>query len=189
MHRLLFSLCSLVLFVGFACATDPLPKNTRLEVRLDQSLGSDISHEGETFEATLNRPVTLSGKEVLPKGAHVTGLVKWATSTDNYARPGELELQLTSVDANEKTYRITTNLLRFQGKERRIDPTTGRQDDRGARAEDATRAGIGVIGANTAPSQTIPGTQISVAPSTPVTGMQVILPVKSKLVFNLTAAE
>src|SRR5438128_1033105 len=107
--RFLFSLIVLASLPSFG--SDRLPKNMRLEIRLDQSLGSDISHEGETFEATLNRSVTLTGKEVLPKGAHVTGLVKWATSTHNYAQPGELELELTSVDANEKTYRVTTNLL------------------------------------------------------------------------------
>jgi hypothetical protein len=181
------SLLLLIPLAGYG--SDRLPKNSRLEVRLDENLGSDISQTGQIFTATLNRAVTLSGKEVLPKGARITGKVAYAASTFGYGRPGELELELTELAANEKTYRIVTGTLRFQGKERRIDPTTGRQDDRGARGEDAARAGIGVIGANTMPGQSIPGTGINVAPSTPVTGMQVVLPAKTKLVFNLTPAE
>ena len=186
--RMVLLILLLVIIPLAGYGSDRLPKNTRLEVRLEENLGSDISQTGQTFTATLNRAVTLSGKEFLPKGAHITGKVASAASTLGYGQPGELELELIELEANEKTYRITTGTLRFQGKERRIDPTTGRQDDRGARGEDAARAGIGVIGANTMPGQSIPGTDINVAPSTPVTGMQVVLPVKSKLVFNLTSA-
>jgi hypothetical protein len=182
-------LCLLLLMPALCYASDQLPKNSKLEVRLDENLGSDISQTGQKFSATLSRAVTVSGRELLPKGAEATGIVKYAASTLGYGKPGELELELTEVTAGEKKYRIVTGTLRFQGKERRIDPATGRQDDRGARAEDAARAGVGVIGTKTNPGQTIPGTDITVAPSTAATGMQVLLPVKTKLVFNLASAD
>jgi hypothetical protein len=185
--RLVLTLLLLIPASGFA--DDALPKNTRLEVRLDQSLGSDISQPGENFTATLSRAVSLGGKDVLLKGARVSGVVKEAESTLNYSRAGELVLELTSVTSGGMEHRITTGLLRFQGRARPTDPTTGRQDDRGARVEDATRAAGGVIGgANPgATTHTIPGTGISVGPSTPSTGMQVILPAKSKLIVTVSS--
>ena len=185
------SFSSLLLLIPVACfSSDVLPKNTRLEVRLDQTLGSDISQAGQDFTATLSRSVPLGGKEGLQKGALVSGTVKIAESTLNYARPGELGLELTSVTSNGKVYRVATNTLRYQGKERRMDPSTGKQDDRGARVEDATRAGVGVIGgANSTTTHTIPGNDISAGPSTPAAGMQVILPAKSKLIFAVTSAD
>jgi hypothetical protein len=190
MLKSLSRLFLLLLITLPALAEDMLLKNTRLELRLDQSLGSDISQTGQSFSGTLSRAVPVGGKESIPKGSHLSGVVKTAESTENYYRPGLLELELTSLTANGKTYRISTNTLRFQGKERQMDPVTGKQDDRGARAEDVTRAGIGVIGgANTTTSHRIPGTDISAGPSTGATGMQIILPAKSKLVFSATSGD
>jgi hypothetical protein len=177
----------LVLLATAACFASDLPKNARLEVRLDETLGSDISQSGQNFSATLTRSISL-GKEGLKKGDHVSGIVKYAESTLNYYRPGEIELELTAVTLNGEVRQIATNTLRFQGKERRADPATGKQDDRGARGEDVARGAIGVVGAaNTAPAQTIPGTGVAVGPSSPATGMQVVLPAKSKLTFTITS--
>jgi hypothetical protein len=177
----------LVLLATSACFASDIPKNTRLEVRLDETLGSDISQVGQNFSATLTRSIAL-GKEGLKKGDHVSGVVKYAESTLNYYRPGEIELELTSVISNGKVCQIATNTLRFQGKERQADPATGKQDDRGARGEDIARGAIAVAGApNTAPAQTIPGTGVAVGPSSPATGMQVVLPAKSKLTFTITS--
>jgi hypothetical protein len=182
---------SLLLLIPAACfAGDVLPKNTRVEVRLGENLGSDISTPGQSFTATLNRSVSLGGKNVLQKGALVSGTVRYAESTLNYSQAGELALELTSVTSGGKEYRVTTSLLRFQGRARQTNPATGKQDDRGARVEDATRAGVGVLGgANTSATHTIPGTNVSVGPETPSTGMQVILPANSKLIFTVTSAE
>jgi hypothetical protein len=178
---------SLLVLATAACFSSDVPKNTRLEVRLDETLGSDISQSGQNFSGTVTRSVSL-GKEGLKKGDHVAGVVKYAESTMNYYRPGEIELELTAVTVNGEVRQIATNTLRFQGKERQADPSTGKQDDRGARGEDIARGAIGVAGAaNTSPAQTIPGTGVSVGPSTPVTGMQVVLPAKSKLTFTVTS--
>jgi hypothetical protein len=165
-------------------------KNVRMEVRVGQVLGSDVSHDGETFTGSLNRQVSLGPNVVLPKGSMVDGVVKNAESTMNYYRPGVLELELTSVSAGGTTYRISTNRLRLTGRERRMDPTNGgKQDDRGARREDAARAAGTVVGGTTGSAQTIPGTDIAVGTSDQATGMQVILPQNSKLTFTVTTSE
>lgn len=161
-------------------------KNVRMEIRVDQNLGSDISHDGETFTGRLNRKVSLGPNVVLPKGSIVKGVVRNAETTMRYHRPGVLDLELTSVSSDEKTYRISTNTLRLMG---RMDPT-GKQDEGKARREDATRAAAAVVlGGTTSTTQTIPGTDIAVGTSDRAAGMQVILPKNSKLTFTVTSSE
>ena len=65
----------LLVLLAAACFASDVPKNARLEVRLDETLGSDISQSGQNFSATLNRSISL-GKESLKKGDHVSGVVK-----------------------------------------------------------------------------------------------------------------
>jgi hypothetical protein len=79
----------LVLLASAACFASDIPKNTKLEVRLDETLGSDISQSGQNFSATVSRSISL-GKEGLKKGDHVSGVVKYAESTMNYYQPGEI---------------------------------------------------------------------------------------------------
>jgi hypothetical protein len=190
-HKFWFLLVLLLISLPLLCsAEDALPKNAKLEIRLEQTLGSDTSQIGQPFSATLSRAISGGEKTIVPKGAHIEGVVEDAAPTLNYSRPGSLGLSLKSVTASGKIIRLSTNTLYFQGKERQINPTTGRQDDRGARAEDAARAGIGVAGAgSTSTSHTIPGTALSVGAASPVTGMQVILPAKTKLTFSIVSAD
>src|SRR5882724_1552577 len=60
---------ALLLLVSIDCLSTDLHKDAKLEIRLDQTLGSDISQAGQTFTATLNRSVSIGEKNVLQKGA------------------------------------------------------------------------------------------------------------------------
>jgi len=180
---------SLVLLLVAACFASGIPKNTKLEIRLDETLSSDTCYSGQKFLATLNRPVSLGSTIALSRGARVEGLVRNAESTFNYNRPGELDLELTSVTSDGKTYSLRTSLMVLAGKPSPIDPATGRPIDRGSRQAGAARSTIdAVTGGSRGTSQTIPGTDISVGTTAERTGMQVVLPAKSKLTFNLTSA-
>ena len=157
---------------------------------VDQNLGSDISRAGETFSGSLNKQVALAPNVVISKGSAVEGVVRTAEPTMNYYQPGVLELELHSLESGGKHYRISTSILRLMGKERRRDTITGKQDDRGARQEDATRAATGVVlGGNTSTSRTIPGTDIAVGTSDSVHGMQVIVPKDTKLKFTIISSD
>ena len=166
-----------------------IPKNTKLEVKLDELLSSDLSQTGQKFHATLNKAVSLENVVLLEKGALVEGVVKYAEPTYNYRQPGELDLELVSVASGGKTYFIQTNMIMLAGKPSSIDPRTGRPMDPGSRTGDVARATIGTVaGGNPGASTTIPGTDISVGTGTQRNGTQVILPAKTKLTFNLVSA-
>lgn len=177
----------LVLLMATAIASD-LPKNTKVEVRLNQALGSDTSQTGQRFTATVSHDVTF-GTGVLRKGAQVEGIVRDARSTMDYYQAGELDLELTAVTSGEKGYRITSGMLRLAGRERPRDPYTGKEDDRGARGQDTAQAAGQVIVGSSSPSHTIPGTDIAAGGFGARTGMQVLLPQNSKLTFVITGAD
>ena len=60
-----------------------LPEGTTLRVRLDQSVGSEISHAGDSFAASVAEPVTSNGKVAIPKGTRVSGVVSSAKPLDD----------------------------------------------------------------------------------------------------------
>ena len=173
--------------LGFA---SDIPKNTKLEVRLNETLSSDQSTTGQRFTATLTRGVSAGGAVLLEKGSPVEGVVKLAEPTYNYQQPGELHLELVSVTSGGKKYFIHTNTVMLAGKPSPTDPRTGRPMDPGSRAGDVMRGTIGgMSGASTGgPSATIPGTDVTVGTTSGSEGRQVILPMKSKLNFVLTSA-
>lgn len=107
-----------------------IPAGTRLDVVLGQRLSTETNQVGDTFDATLVRPVVISGETVLEQGATVTGRIT------NLERPGratgvaKMTLALVSVYApGENTVSLQTIPLAMEGK------TT--------KAEDARDIGIG----------------------------------------------
>lgn len=86
-----------------------VPKGTPITAIVDQTLGSDKNHKGDTFVASLSSPVKIDGKTVLPKGAHITGKVVTA-------KKHELKVALASVVIHGKSYDLQTNSLRPSDK-------------------------------------------------------------------------
>ena len=82
-----------------------VPKGTAITATVGQTLASNKNHPGDSFAATLSRPVKIDGKTVLPKGAKVTGKVV-------AIRKHELKVALASVVIHGKSYDLETNSLR-----------------------------------------------------------------------------
>lgn len=187
-NRLISAVLFFLALISIGFSSD-IPKNTKLEIKLEEMLSSDISQTGQRFQATLNKAVSISKVDLLGKGALVEGVVKYAEPTYNYRQPGELDLELVSVTSGGKKYLVQTNTIMLAGKPSAIDPRTGRPMDTGSRTGDVARATIGTVaGGYPGASTTIPGTDISVGTSSPRNGTQVILPAKSKLTFNVVTA-
>ena len=176
---------------SLSLAASDLPKNIKLEVRMEETLTSDSSQTGQKFSATLSKSVSAGEKAVFEKGAMVEGIVKMAEPTFNYRQPGELDLELTSIHANGKLYVLRTNTIILEGKATMMDPRTGRPMDPGSRKGDVARATIDTIPGmdRGGVATTIPGTDVNVGSgSTNSRSMQVIVPARSKLTFNVSSA-
>lgn len=85
-----------------------VPADTAISVVLDEPLGSKTSTTGQTFAATVQRPVEVDGRVAIPKGARVTGVVKDAKPAGRFKGGAVLALELTSVTVNEKEHEIQT---------------------------------------------------------------------------------
>jgi hypothetical protein len=104
-----------------------VPAGTALTVTVDQALSSKTSQSGQTFLATLARPVTLQGNTAIPKGSSITGTVITAKKKGKIKGEGQLALALTSITIRGQHYAIHTGTLdsTVKGKGKRTAVTTG----------------------------------------------------------------
>ena len=104
-----------------------VPAGTDLTVTVDQALGSKTSKSGQTFLATLARPVSVGGVTAIPKGSEVTGKVITAKEKGKIKGEGELSIALTSITIHGRNYTIQTGSLdsTVKGKGKRTAVTTG----------------------------------------------------------------
>jgi hypothetical protein len=70
---LIFFLCA---GAGLLAATAPdIPAGTEIQVRVIENLNSGTARLGDIFHGTLDEPIVVSGKQLFPKGADVTGTI------------------------------------------------------------------------------------------------------------------
>jgi len=104
-----------------------VPAGTELVITLSQSLGSKTSQSGQSFLATVARPVTVGDQTAIPKGSSVTGTVITAKEKGKIKGEGQLSLTLRSITVNGQTYQIQTGVLdsTIKGKGKRTAATAG----------------------------------------------------------------
>lgn len=88
-----------------------LPAGTDVRVRLDQDLGSKISHTGDSFQATVADDVMVNGQIVIPKGARAEGTVIDAKPLGHIKGGALLELRLERVHTNWGSYPVATSTI------------------------------------------------------------------------------
>ena len=160
-----------------------IPEGTSLEVVLDESLSSKTATPGQSFEATVETPVEIDGKVVIPKGAHAKGTVKDAKSAGRFKGASLLELALKSVEINDKNYEISTSAPSFshKGKGKRTAVAVGGGAGLGALIGGLAGGGKGAaIGAAA-------GAGAGTAGAAFTGKADVVLPAETGLTFKLTA--
>ena len=91
-----------------------VPELTRINVVLDQAV-STSAKPGHHFRATVSKPVLIEGKAVIPKGAHVEGVVVEAKEAARFKGRPQLLLALQSVDVDGQNYPVQTYSSRELG--------------------------------------------------------------------------
>ena len=89
--------------------TVALPAGTEITVRLVDSVGSARNRSGDSFLATLDEPIVVSDRVVVPRGANVTGRVVSAQPSGHLQTPAELALTLTALEFGGRTYELQTS--------------------------------------------------------------------------------
>jgi hypothetical protein len=93
-----------------------IPPGTTIQVRMISDLSSEISEAGDTFQGTLEAPITVNGRDLYPKGADVTGRVADVHRSGRLSDPGELNLVLTTVSAGGLTSSLSVEPLVIKGE-------------------------------------------------------------------------
>lgn len=93
-----------------------IPAGTQITVRMIDRLTSETAQPGQTFRGSLEYPVTVNGREVLPRGSDVQGRVIAAHKSGRLSDPGVLELELTSVGSGSKKTEIATERFVIKGE-------------------------------------------------------------------------
>jgi hypothetical protein len=106
-------------FVGVTRAAKPkletVPQGGVIEVKLDQTLASNQNRPGDTFAATVARPVEVDGKVIIPQGTPVTGRVVYAHRSGRLRGVAQLRLTLDSMQMNQTSYELQTNTIGRHG--------------------------------------------------------------------------
>jgi hypothetical protein len=104
-----------------------VPVDTMIAVVLDQTISSKTSKPGDKFSATVESPVEVEGKIVIPKGARAEGVVKDAKAAGRFKGGAALALELTGVAVNGKDHEIQTSgaMMSSKGKGKRTAVMVG----------------------------------------------------------------
>jgi hypothetical protein len=92
-----------------------LPAGTLLSVRLNDAISADGKGAGATFTATLDEPIIIDGRIVVPRGASVVGQVESGESANASDRRGYLRLTLNSMEVGGRDLALNTSTLFARG--------------------------------------------------------------------------
>jgi len=95
-----------------------IESGTTLSVRMIYAIDTARNQPGDTFRATLDSPITVDDKVVIPQGAEITGRVAELKSSGHFTGKPELALELTSVSMNGRKYTMHTDQYSREGSSR-----------------------------------------------------------------------
>lgn len=104
---------------------DAIPAGTRMEVRLQQTLGTDASEPGDEWTAVLMSDVTDGDDVLLERGAVVSGVVTKAGPVEVEGETRHLlAVEPRQLEVGGNSYALNAEVVRAVGEERR-DLVTG----------------------------------------------------------------
>ena len=110
-------------------ASVTIPSGTSLPLALTSALSSDTSAVEDAVSAELTRPVTIDGREVLPAGTRVTGIVTAVDDSNRVKGRASIAFRFTSLRNGGDQYDVDATPLSH------LAPAT--------KSEDAVKIGIG----------------------------------------------
>ena len=114
---------------GSAYREVTIPAGTRLPLALTNSVASDTSAVEDAVTAELTRPIAIDGREALPAGARLSGVVTQVDGSGRVKGRAMIAFRFTSLRTEDQRYDVQTE------PRSHLAPAT--------KGEDATKIGIG----------------------------------------------
>jgi hypothetical protein len=86
-----------------------VPEGTAIAVTVDQAVSSKTNEAGDHFAASIAAPVMVDGKQVIARGAKVSGTVTDSKSAGRFKGNAQISLTLSSVTVGGKEYDLKTS--------------------------------------------------------------------------------
>lgn len=160
-----------------------IPEGTRLAIRLIDPIDTERNKEGDTFRASLDSPIVIDGKTVVPKYADATARLVSAKSAGRFAGSSSVVLVLSQIVIGNTAYDLETGEYAKQGASR------GGRTAKVVGGTAAVGAVIGAIagGGKGAAVGAAAGAGAGTAAQALTKGEQIKLPAESLLEFQLKA--
>ncbi len=95
-----------------------IPEGTAVSIRLIDPVDTKKNKEGDTFRASLDSPIVIQDKTVIPKGADVEARLLSAKSAGRFSGSSSVVLVLSKITVGSKTYDVQTGEFTKQGTSR-----------------------------------------------------------------------
>lgn len=95
-----------------------IPEGTTFTVRMIDAIDSEKNNVGDVFSGTLEAPVVVDGKVVVPKGADVQGRVVASKAGGKFTGRPEISLTLTKLSLAGRSYDLSTGDFAASGSSR-----------------------------------------------------------------------
>ena len=92
-----------------------IESGTMLNIRMIDAVDTGRNHPGDSFRATLDSPITIGDKVIIPEGADVVGRIAELKDAGHFAGQPQLALELASLSVNGRKYTLHTNQYTRQG--------------------------------------------------------------------------
>jgi BON domain len=101
--------------------TVTVPSGAIITVRTIDSVDSSVNKTGQVFKASLDAPIVVDERVIIPKGADAYIKLVNASSAGKFAGKSELTLDLQSLVFQGQTYNLSTSDVQQSGKSRGKD--------------------------------------------------------------------
>lgn len=98
--------------------TVTVPANSIVTIRTIDGIDSSTNHAGEVFKASLDAPIVVDSRVVVPAGADAYLKLVSASSAGHIAGRSELSLELSSIAFQGKTYNVDSSNVKQSGASR-----------------------------------------------------------------------
>jgi len=137
-----FALCALLITPATVNALQRdvvIPRGTVVQVRMIDSIDSDLNRAGQVFRGTLDSPIRINNQTVLPRGSTAFVRLVEAKSAGRVKGRSELSLQLDRIAVGNHTYLVHSDIVNFRGK------SQGKRTAKSAGIGAAVGGGLGAL--------------------------------------------
>jgi hypothetical protein len=161
-----------------------IPAGTRIRVRLAQTLDTRSARPGHAFAATLDEPIVVGDRVVVPKGTPFTGAIVASKRSGRFRGRARLEITLRSFRMGGVAYHLAT------APDTRVSGSHKRRNLAFMGGGPAAGAGIGALAGGGAGALIGAGVGAAAGTTTAfLTGRKnVTLPVETPMVFALRSS-